>query len=102
MTVWTWKFFDALVANEGGLTDVLKELNYVIRGTRGEGETSKAFEVGGRTGLGAPDPENFIPFANLTEEEVASFVGSVVNVDAIKAQIDKWFDAEANIKPLPF
>lgn len=102
MTVWTWKFFDALVANEDGLTDVLKEVNYLLRGTRGDGEDAKSYEIGGRTGLGAPDPASFTPFSGLTEADLVAFVGSVVNVDALKAQIDAWHNAYANIKPLPF
>lgn len=102
MTVWTWKFFDALVANEAGLTDVLKEVNYLLRGTRGDGEDAKSYEIGGRTGLGAPDPASFIPFADLTETDLIAIVGSAVNVDAIKAQINAWHDAESNTKPLSF
>lgn len=98
MTTWTWKFFDALVADEGGLANVLKEVNYLLRGTRG----GKIYEIGGRTSLGAPDPNNFIPFTSLTEANLTDFVSSAVNVVAIKAQIDVWHDAEANIKPLPF
>ena len=102
MTVWTWKFFDALVANEDGLTDVLKEVNYLLRGTRGDAPDAKSYEIGGRTGLGAPDPANFTAFSDLTEADLVAFVGSAVNVDALKAQIDAWFDAELAIKPLPF
>lgn len=102
MTIWTWKFFDALVANEVGLTDVLKEVNYLLRGTRGDAPDAKSYEIGGRTGLGAPDPANFTAFSDLTEADLVAIVGSAVNVDALKAQIDAWHDADANTKTLPF
>lgn len=102
MTVWTWKFFDALVANENGLTDVLKEVNYLLRGTRGDAPDAKWYEIGGRTALGGADPVSFIPFSILTEEDMVRIVGSVVNVDALKAQVDAWHDAELSTKSLPF
>lgn len=102
MTAWTWKFFDALVANEGGLTDVLKEVNYLLTGTRGDGADAKSYEIGGRTGLGAPDPANFTPFADLTEADLISMVDSVVNIDALKHHIEAQHDNASQIKPLPF
>lgn len=102
MTDWTWKFFDALVVNEDGLTDVLREVNYLLRGTRGEGEDSKSYEIGGRTALGPVNQDSFIPFEYLTPENLTVILSSVLNIEAMKKQIDIWFDAEASIKPLPF
>jgi hypothetical protein len=96
MTVWSWKFFDARVTDEAGLTDVLKEVNYLLRGKRDD----VTHEIGGRTALGAPDPANFISFANLTEAHLIAIVGSAVNIDALKTQIDAWHDEVK--KPLPF
>jgi hypothetical protein len=102
VTVWTWKFFDALVVSESGLSDVLKEVNYVIRGTRGEGEDAKFYEIGGRTSLGAPDPATFVPFASLTADQMVFIVGTSVNIEALKTQINAWHDKASQIKPLPF
>jgi hypothetical protein len=96
MTEWSWKFHSAKVANESGLTDVLKSVGYQLTGTRGE----KEFVIGGETALGAPNPANFIPFASLTAEQMVAIVGTSVNVDALKAQIDAWHGEE--IKRLPF
>jgi hypothetical protein len=102
MTNWTWKFFDALVFNENGVVDALKEVNYLLRGTRGEGEDAKAHEIGGRAAFAFFDPANFKPFADLTEADLVAFLSSVVDVEKIKAQIDAWHDAAVNIKTLPF
>lgn len=95
-TTWTWKFFDAEVADEGGLTDVLKAINYQLTGTRGE----VVHVIGGRCTLGAPDPESFTPFASLTAEAMEAIVGSAVNIEALKTQIDEWHGVTK--KPLPF
>ena len=95
-TVWSWTFRDAKVADEDGLTDVIKSIGYTLRGERG----SDFKEIGGETGLPKPDPETFKPFSSLSKDEVIEIVGSGVNVDALKKQIDEWFDVSA--KPLPF
>jgi hypothetical protein len=96
MTTWAWKFHTAKVVDEGGLTDVVKSIGYQLTGTRGE----KQFVIGGETALGKPDPESFTPFSSLTEAQMTDIVGTAVNVDALKAQIDAWHNEE--IKPLPF
>lgn len=100
MTTWFWKFHTAKVSDESGLTDVLKSIGYELTGTRGSEPDEKSFVIGGETGLGAPDPDNFIPFANLTEADMVTIVGSVVNIDALKAQINAWHDEVK--KPLTF
>lgn len=99
MTEWSWKFHTAKVADENGLVDVLKEVNYLLRGARNEGEDAKSYEIGGRTALGAPDPARFSPFASLTEANLVAIVGTSVSIDALKAQIDAWHNEKT--KPLP-
>lgn len=95
-TTWDWTFRDAKVANENGLTDVIKSIGYMLRGTRG----SDWREIGGETELPAPNPETFKPFSSLTEQQTIEIVGSAVNIDALKAQINAWLDE--TVKPLPF
>ena len=100
MTKWSWKFHTAKVADEDGLTDVLKSVGYQLTGTRGTAPDEKQFVIGGETKLDKPDPENFTPFARLTAEQITIIVGTAVNIEALKTQIDAWHDEE--IKPLPF
>jgi len=102
MTEWSWKFHTAKVVDENGLVDVLKEVNYLLRGARNEGEDAKSYEIGGRTALGAPDPASFIPFASLTEADLVTILGSAVNIDALKHHIDAQHDDASQIKTMPF
>ena len=95
MTEWSWKFHTAKVADEDGLTDVVKSIGYQLTGTRRE----KEFVIGGETALGAPDPASFIPFASLTKANLVSIVGTSVNIAALKAQIDAWHNGKT--KPVP-
>ena len=52
MTTWTWKFHTAKVADEDGLTDVVKSIGYQLTGTRRE----KEFVIGGEPLPGAGQP----------------------------------------------
>lgn len=96
MTTWSWQFRDAKVADESGLTDVIKSIGYKLTGARGD----ELFAIGGETRLGPADPANFTPFASLTSDQVIAIVGTVVSIDSLKTQIDAWHDEK--IKPLPF
>jgi diacylglycerol kinase len=100
MTEWTWKFHTAKVADEDGLTDVVKSIGYQLTGTRGTAPNEKQFVIGGETALGAPNPAKFTSFSSLTKAQIVAIVGSVVNIEALKAQIDAWHDEQ--VKPLPF
>ena len=99
---WTWKFFDALVANENGLVDVIKEVNYTLRGVYGEDDEARFYEIGGRTSLRTPVNADFKPFAGLTKTDLIAFVSNAVDVERLKAQLNAWHEAEDNIKRLPF
>lgn len=94
-TTWTWNFRSAKVVDENGLTDVIKNLGYTLRGTRG----SITHEIGGETGVGPPDVETFVPFSQLTEEQTIQIVSSAVDVDALKRQIDAWFAVSEKLLP---
>lgn len=98
MTTWSWSFFDASVVDEGDMKDVVKEINYVLKGTRG----GQSFEIGGRTALGAPDAKKFKAFDGLKKADVEAMVASSVDVKALKKQIDAWIDDAAGKKELPF
>lgn len=100
MTTWTWNFADARVADEDGLTEVVKEIQYSLTGTRGE--DARPHTIGGRMTLSAPDPASFKPFANLTEADLIAFISSDVNIDALKLHIAAQLDAASQIKALPF
>jgi hypothetical protein len=45
-----------------------------------DGETASAY---GSIGLGEPDPSSFVPFNQLTKEEVVGWVLSVLGVDQV-------------------
>ena len=98
MTSWIWKFLNARVVDESGMTDVVKEVIYQITGTR----NGQSYSITGRTMLKEPDKENFQPFSSLTEANLIDFVSDVVNVAALMHHIDAQHDDASQIKAMPF
>lgn len=45
-----------------------------------DGQTATAY---GSVGLGEPDPENFVPFSELTQEEVLNWLFEALGVDQV-------------------
>lgn len=45
-------------------------------------------QVVGTTGISAPDPDNFVPFEDLTESQVVSWVESAVDFEPLKENLD--------------
>lgn len=99
-TTWAWKFHSVKVADDEGLTDVVKSIGYQLIGTRGIAPNEKSFVIGGETMLGAPNRTSFVAFASLTEADFVTIIESAVNIEALRKQIDAWHDEQ--VKPLPF
>lgn len=92
------------VTNIGDLTNVIKKVEWTMNGTE-EGQTFSLPQV---TDLGDPDPENFVQFAELTEENVVAWIESTeTRLPSIKAHIQMVLDKEVQkaaleTKPLPW
>jgi hypothetical protein len=70
MPNYTWSYPAlGVVYNEDTLTDVVQTINWVLTATDGEYSAS----CYGSITLGAPDPENFTPYAELTEAQVTEW-----------------------------
>jgi hypothetical protein len=77
-----------VLPSEAGLTDVVKKVHATLEADNGLGKTCSQLLV---TALGPPDPENFIAYESVTEEDVIGWVEDVLGVDAVnawKAELD--------------
>jgi hypothetical protein len=81
---YTWSFpqFDVAKA-EDGLTDVVKTIHWRYDATDGD-YTAGAY---GTVGVGAPNPADFIPFADLTEAWAIAAVSETVDVPAMDVNL---------------
>ncbi len=78
-------------ASVGELTNVVKQVEWTLKGTQ-EGQT---FELPQKTVIADPAPEAFIPLAQVTAANVATWIEeNVDNLDAIKEHIQIVLDRQ--------
>jgi hypothetical protein len=66
-----------------GLTNVVAAINWVCTGTNGTYTVSTS----GTAYLGSPNPAEFVPYANITQEMAYSWVSGCINMPGVEAQI---------------
>ena len=72
------------VSAEGGLSDVVKEVEYTLTGT----DSGCSFALPNRVKMEAANPDSFIPFASLTEAQIVSWIEAQPDLlDSSKAHI---------------
>ncbi len=75
----------------GERANVVKQVDWALVGE----EAGQKFELPQSTTLADPDGQPFIELANLTEAEVAAWVGATAtNLDGVKAHIQFVLDKE--------
>lgn len=93
---WTFPQFD-VVKSEDGLTDVVKTIHWRYDAVDGE-HSAGAY---GTIGLGDPNPQDFIPYSQLTEQWAIDAVSQVVNMDEVRAALDKAIADQINPPIVP-
>ena len=98
MTTFKWSFpqFDVAKA-EDGLTDVVKTIHWRYDATDGDYSAGSY----GTVNVGAPNPTDFIPFANLTEAWAIAAVSSSVDVPAMDANLALQIETAKNPPIVP-
>lgn len=84
------------VPHEGELQDVVITVHYRYQGTEVDGEKTYFAEVYGTVSLGNPDPENYIPYANLTKAQVEGWLSESLNVESLQANISAQIADQKN------
>jgi hypothetical protein len=101
--VYTWQFPTLdVVYDEDGMTDVVQTIHWVLMAQDGEYTASYY----GTVGVGAPDPQSFIPYSQLTEAEVQAWTESAMGEEQVaeyKTGLAQQIEAQKAPKsgPLP-
>lgn len=97
---YTWNFpqFD-VAKSEDGLTDVVKTIHWRYEAVDGD-YIAGAY---GSVGLGAPNPQDFIPYDQITEQWAIDAVSASVDVPAMQLNLAGQIEAQINppIVPMP-
>ena len=106
--VYKWSFpqFDVIKA-EDGLTDVVKTIHWqyaaIDEGTVGPFNAPYSAQEYGTLNLGPPNPSDFIPYNQLTEQWAIDAVSAQIDVPAMQVRLAENVDLQENppIVPLP-
>jgi hypothetical protein len=81
---YTWTFPQFIVnPYYDGLTNVVTAINWVCTGTNGINTSSAS----GTANLGSPDPAEFIPYADITQEMAYSWVSQCISMPGVESGI---------------
>lgn len=88
---WNVNTMDA-APSEDGLTDVVKVVHWRLTASDGVHSVDAYSTVS----LDSPDPEHYTAFADLTQEQVISWVESRLDVDSLKSNLETQLQNLAN------
>jgi hypothetical protein len=91
---YNWSRLEALQKDEGDLSNVVVDLVCGMTGT--DGEYSAYIDTMHK--LSPPDPDNFIPFEDLTEEWAVEIANTVAEERGFQESLDKQIEA-AKVRP---
>ena len=89
MNTYTWKInaVDCYTSKDG-LEKVAYNVHWSFFATDGENNASTI----GVQSVGEPNPDNFVPFDQLTEEQVVSWITASMDVEQMQANLDKQIE----------
>lgn len=85
MITYKWNFpaFDCIV-QEDGMQDVVTTVHWIYIGTNKNGITASVY---GAQAVGTPTPDAFIPYPDLSEEQVIEWMEETMDVEVLQANI---------------
>jgi hypothetical protein len=89
---WAIGLFDCIL-NEDNMQKVVTTVHWRYKGTDEDGITAETY---GAQSVGAPNLENFTPFLEITPEQVEGWLEAIMDMDAIKANIDSQINLIKN------
>jgi len=89
MNNYTWRInaVDCYTSKDG-LEKVAYNVHWSYFATNGEHTASMI----GVQSIGEPNPENFVAFEDLTEDDVISWISEAMDVEQMKANLDKQIE----------
>lgn len=84
---WVISQLNCAVESEG-LPNVINEIHWRYNATQVDGEKTWFADMYGSSSVGQPNPQNFIPYENVTYEEVCAWLEEILPVDDMKASLE--------------
>ena len=71
-----------------GLPNVINVIHWRYQATQVDGDKTWFAETYGASSVGQPNPQNFVPYEDVTEAEVISWLEAVLPVEAMQASLE--------------
>jgi hypothetical protein len=102
---WTISQLNCAVESEG-LPDVINVIHWRYNATQVDGDKTWFADTYGASSVSQPNPQNFIPYADVTEAEVISWLEQILPVDAMQLALENNIALQINpvevTLPLPW
>lgn len=89
-----------------GLPKVIHTIHWRYQSEKTEGDKTYFVDTYGAQGVGQPNPENFIPYEDITEAEIVSWLEATLPIEAMQAGLEAKIEEQINPKeltpPLPW
>jgi len=89
---WIFSAFDCKVS-EDGMQDVVTTVHWRYNGTNEDGISAEMY---GAQSVGTPTPDAFIPYPELSEDQVIGWMESTMDVEAMQLNIANQIKAIIN------
>jgi hypothetical protein len=89
-----------------GLPKVIKCIHWRYQAEKTEGDKTYFVDTYGASSVGQPNPESFIPYEDITEAEIVSWLEATLPIEAMQAGLEAKIEEQINPKeltpPLPW
>jgi hypothetical protein len=93
---WVISSMNEYPKTEDNLTDVVFNVHYRRNATEVDQDKTWFSETYNVASIPAPTPENFIPYEDLTFEQVCGWLEQVLNVEAIDESLARQIELQKN------
>jgi hypothetical protein len=106
-TVFEWVISQLNCAVESeGLSDVINVIHWRYNATQVDGDKTYFADTYGSSSVAQPNPQNFIPYADVTEAEVIGWLEAILPVEAMQLGLENNIALQINpvevTLPLPW
>jgi hypothetical protein len=71
-----------------GLPNVINVIHWRYQATQVDGDKTYFAETYGASSVGQPNPQNFVPYEDVTEAEVVSWLEEILPMEAMQASLE--------------
>jgi hypothetical protein len=102
---WVISALNCAVESEG-LPNVINQIHWRYNATKVEGDKTYFAETYGAVNASQPNPQNFIPYEDVTEEEVIAWLEQILPVEDMQSSLEASIALQINpvevTLPLPW